>query len=438
MTPYGAELVGGPGRPRRLGHVEALGTGVARRRGRAAALSVLILALSVGCTGLRPLPRPTLAPCPAAAGTQDLWRCLDDVDRLVGAGIGDPQPHESAYRGTTRMVDGDLRRKFGDLSPAHACGGAVPAGFVRVPEVPAMEPVRPGRAPLEAYFHPPRRGMATILVVHGLFDSKHVRYVRLTAAFLAAQGFGVLVPDMRWHGCLYRWLPTLGIEEGKDLLAWREWVRGQAPESPVGLVGFSLGALDVIQALALDADGDAFAAGGVVVSPPANLPLTLVRLDDPPSLADQGMLSFVQRFFLNGLRRRLHFMAEALPRRDAAGPPFDPQSERPFAGILPWLSRQPPFPPGTTPESLLALADPLPALARIRRPLVIVASRRDPIFSELAFVDLAAAAAKNPSLHLLATTDGGHIGQLGRYPQWTADLLARFFRASPDVPPPVR
>ncbi len=397
---------------------------------------LLALIITCGCTGLRPLPPPRLGPCEAISNSSssDLWRCLDEIDSLVQSDISRPQPRESAYRSTTRVTAGDLRRKFGDQSPKRACGGRVPAGFVNVPEREKMEPRATGRAPLHAYFRAARPGMATVIVLHGLYDSKHSRYIRLTAELLAAQGFGVLVPDLRWHGCLFHWPPTLGLEEAQDVVAWREWLRERTPESPVGLVGFSLGSLDVIRALALDSRGDIFRAGGIVISPPARLRLTFVAVDDPPSFADHGGLSLVQRFFHLALRRRMRTIAGVSGvNRAAAG--LDPASERPFTEILDWLAGQPPWPPGTNWSSLLERADPGPQLALIRRPLAIVASRRDPVCSELAFVDLFAAAEANPSLHLFATTDGGHIGQIGTYPQWMSDLLVRFFRASPEVGP---
>lgn len=399
--------------------------------GRAAVTLLFLAVFFTGCTGLRSLPPPRLASC-EATGNADLWGCLDEIDRLVDAGVSRPQPRESAYRSTSRVAAGDFWRKLGDQSPKRACGGVVPAGFLRIPEREQMEPPGTGRAPLHAYFRAPRPGMATIIVLHGLYDSKHSRYVRLTAELLAAQGFGVLVPDMRWHGCLLLWLPTLGFEEAKDLIDWRKWLRARAPDSPVGLIGFSLGTLDVIRALALDPGGDTFRAGGIVVSPPASLPLALTGLDDPPSLVDRGELSFIHRFFLTALRRRMKTLAGS-PAANGAGANFDLASERPFGEFIAWLSRQPPWPPNTTGSCLLEFADPCPQLALIRRPLAIVASRRDPIFSQLAFVDLSAAAAANPWLHLFATTDGGHIGQIGTYPQWMSDLLVRFFRASPGV-----
>ncbi len=415
--------------------------GAGLRRVRASALAFCILV--VGCRGLRPLPAPRLASCMAVGSLAQLWSCLDEIDTRLDSGIGRAEPRESAFESTTRVVNGDLRRKLGDQEPSHACGGIVPAGFTLVPakeamaeapgtpETPApLEAAAPGagRAPLFAYYRPPSEPrLPTVIVIHGLYDSKHSRYVRLVAENLAARGFGVLAPDMRWHGCLLRWLPTLGLEEAKDLVAWRDWLRRRAPESPVGLLGISLGCLDVIQALALDAGGEIFAAGGVALSPPASLRLTLSGLDDPPYVADYGGLSLVRRFFQDALRTRMRNLKSS----GAGG--LDPEAARPFGNFLSWLAGRPPFPPGTTEDDLLRLAEPGPRLALVRRPLVLIASRRDPIFSELAVSDLQAAVAANPALHLFSTTDGGHIGQLGTYPQWMADLVARFFHTSPGV-----
>lgn len=379
------------------------------------ALPAPILALLLaGCAGLRPLPPAHLAPCPPASGVAELWRCLEATDREAGAGIAAAQPRESAFRSTARVTNGDLGRKRRDQRAARSCGGPLPPGFT--PWEGAAE--APGRAPLHAYYHPPAPGRATVIVVHGLYDSKHARYVRVTAEALARDGFGVLAPDMRFHGCLLStaWLPTLGVEEGRDLVAWGEAVRARTPESPVGLIGFSLGALDVIHALAADS-GSVFAAGGIAVSPPASLPLTLQRLDDPPGFADRGLQMLIGRFFQDALRIRMKEIGLAA-------------RERPFARFLDWLAGQPAMPAGTTPDSYVAAADPIPLLSRVRRPLLLIASRRDPIFSEGALTELRRGVAGLPRIHLLETTDGGHIGQIGRYPAWSAEILHRFFAGS--------
>lgn len=375
------------------------------------ALVAAALALG-GCSGLQPLPAPGLAPCGTEAATPaGLWRCIDDTAEETGTDLR-AAPRESAFRSTSRIVQGDLGRKRADQRVESACGGPVPPGFQTV-DAPAATA---GRAPLRAYFRPPREpGLPTVIVVHGLYDSKHSRYVRLSAEALAASGFGVLAPDMRWHGCLLAdYLPTLGREEGRDLVAWRGWLRTLHPESAVGLLGYSLGALAVINALA--EEGEAFGAGGITVSPPAAMDLSLTALDDPPSFTDRGLQALVRRFFQQALRQRMRTLGVA------EGP-----DRRPFAACLAWLVRQPGFPAGTTPAEFIAGIGPTPQLAAIRRPLLLVISRRDPIFHGAALAELAAAAAANPHLHLIVTTDGGHIGHLGTYPRWTAEVFHRFF-----------
>ncbi|MDQ5873171.1 MAG: alpha/beta fold hydrolase, partial [Acidobacteriota bacterium] len=165
-----------------------------------------------------------------------------------------------------------------------SCEGSAPTYF-RELDV----PMTGKRAPLRALFVPPReRGGTIVIVVHGIFDSKYTKYIQVTADFLHRQGFGVLAPDMRWHGCLLEkeWLPTLGIQEGKDLVEWAGHLKREQPDSPIGLVGFSLGGLSVLHALGNDAGGNAFLAGGIAVCPAAGLPFTMEGLDAPAPLAD--------------------------------------------------------------------------------------------------------------------------------------------------------
>jgi predicted alpha/beta-fold hydrolase len=392
---------------------------------RRRALVTLCLAASFaasGCTGLRPLPQPAVGPCPAPATLTHLWSCLDATDHDVGVDVTAPRPRESAFRSTQRVTAGDLRRKLRDQHRGSACGGPVPPGFESIEQPPAAA----GRAPLRAYYRPAAAGTAkpTILVVHGLYDSKHSRYVRLAAQFLAGRGYGVLVPDMRFHGCLLGdYLPTLGREEAADLVAWSGWLRAQQPGTEVGLLGFSLGSLDALQALAIDDGGEAFHAGGVLISPPASLPETIARLDDPPSLLHRGRQALLVAFFQRALATRMRELG--IP-----APPGGSLRERPFARLLDWLSRQPSVAaPDTTAAALVAQADPEAAFQRVRRPLLLISSRRDPIYAESAVAELRRATA-NPNVHLIVTTDGGHIGFQGSYPAWTAAVLDRFFASS--------
>jgi predicted alpha/beta-fold hydrolase len=259
------------------------------------------------------------------------------------------------------------------------------------------------------------------MVVHGLYDSKRTRYVEITAAALADAGFGVLAPDMRWHGCLLAksWLPTLGVEEGADLAAWARWLHARQPDHAVGVVGFSLGALDALHAVG-GRDGEVFDAGVIAVSPPAALGRTLERFDTRAYWRDRGALVLIDRFFRRTLERRM---------RDLG---LDPGAQ-PFAELLAWRAAQAPPRFGLTPARLIELADPVPKIAAARRPLLLISDRIDPVFSGASVAELARAAAGNRWAHLVETPYGGHIGHPGTYPQWFAEVLVRFFSAAPEV-----
>lgn len=384
---------------------------VFRRRPPVPAAALLAAAVSIivaGCSGLRPLPEATLPPC-APGGVGELWACLDAVP-LAGR-------EESAFRSTQRAAD--LGRKRRDQSVSSACEGAPPAGFEAISGV----ETEPGRPPLFAHYRPPRPGRPSVIVVHGLYDSKNTRYVRVTAEALAAAGYGVLVPDMRWHGCLLSsdWLPAMGIEEGADLIAWAGWLRRRHPDSAVGLVGFSLGALAVVHA-AGGPGGETLTAGTVAVSPPAALERTFDRLDSRSYWSDRGALVLIDRFFRRTLKRRM---------RDLGVEP----GPAPFAELLAWRAERSPPPLGPSAEGLLRLADPGPKIAAARRPLLLISARVDPVFSGASPADLATAAATNPMAHLIETAGGGHIGHPGTYPRWFTEVLVRFFDAAPRTAP---
>lgn len=383
-----------------------------RHAARTCRLALVPALLSAACAGLRPLPPPALPPCAGVADAAALWRCVDAVP-LAGR-------RESAFASTARVLRGDERRKLRDQRPESACRAPSPAGFE------ALAVAMPaGRAPLRGFAalssSDPRRPI--VVVVHGVFESKAARPPRLTAQALAAAGFGVVVPDLRWHGCLLarEWLPTLGSEEGKDLVAWGRWLRERHPGRPIGLVAFSLGSLSTVAALR-EGPG-VFDAGAVVVSPPADLPRVVRLLDGRAYLLDRGLTASVPKFFKTMLRKRLPLVG--LPAR----------RPEPFRRFLEWLVVNEPALRGHTPESFLAAAEPTVRLDEIRRPLLALTTANDPALSPAAASRWRAAAAGHPMVHVVETPHGGHAGQLGLEPQWTADLLVRFFSASAAVPP---
>ena len=369
------------------------------------------IALSLmGYGPLRALPPPRIAPPSGIARLEDLWLHIESIPR--------EDRHESAFTSTIRMARGDLRRKLSDQLAGMAGVGPTPRDFQVIHEA-----MPSPRAPLHALFHTAGPARPIVIVVHGLYDSKLSRYVALLADVLVRQGLGVLVPDMRWHGRLLSqdWLPTLGIEEALDLLEWGQWLQRSLSGCPVGLLGFSLGALDVIHAISREASAEVFQAGGIAVSPPASLGRTLQILDERARLSDLGLDAFLRMFFQEALGTRMKALG------------LDGDGERLFVRLLNWLVGRLAMGPDLTTARFLDLADPHSLLPACRRPLLILASRYDPIYREQTSATLVEKAKGNPFVRVIETPGGGHMGHPGCYPQWMADILNQFYGLTPDV-----
>lgn len=367
-----------------------------------AVATVSAILFFAGCAGLQPFPAPRAA-CETAM-IEALWQCV---------GVPDPRPRESGFISTVRLANGDLtRRLLLNQVPCLACNTTPWSGFRKL-DLPV------GTVPLRGFVHDGDPSQPIVIVVHGMFDSSTNRYVRYTASRLAADGFTVVVPDMRWHGCQLRQpaLATAGIDESADLASWAEELRGRY-KRPVGLIGFSLGALDVINAAARTS---AFDAGVVAVSPPASLVRVIARLDRPPGFRELGL----NKFFLVYLRTVLRF------RNRRLGIPFWAPS--PFYSYLDVVAHThpPPFP--ATAEDLMQDAEPSTKLRAVRRPLLILAARNDPIMTETSTDALSSAAQALHYVHVIVTEEGGHTGIIGRDPQWFSDAIAAFFRNARNV-----
>ena len=368
----------------------------------AAAFGVALALLTLAACTLHRLPEPSVPSCPTA-GASSLWQCLDGIPR-------DDRP-ESGFTSTFRVSDTSRKRR--DQSLPAACEGPTPPGFeLRRVDMDA------GRAPLVALVAPPSDASSPIIiVVHGLFDSKYTRYVEVTGELFQRQGFGVVLPDMRCHGCLLsrQWLPTLGVEEGADLLAWGRWLAREHPGHPIGLVGFSLGGLDVLHAIGQPGADEVFTAGAVAVSPAADLPRLVQYLDAKVYFADAGFSKSFRAGFRSLLRKRAKELGMT--------------AEGSFAGTVEFLvSERPEL--GPTPAEFLDRADPSPNVATSRRPLLILVTANDPIIPVSSISELGRAAKGNSLVHMIETPFGGHIGQPGHSPQWFATTLATFFRYS--------
>lgn len=356
------------------------------RRMRLVFLALIVL--TTACRTLGPLPPPESTACPPGV---DVWTCIGEPD---------DEDRESGFTSTMRIAKTDTFLRFANQYKSCACDRSPRKGFTRI-EWPAER----GRAPLMGYFHEGAPGQPIIIVVHGLYDSNASKYIRVTADALATQSYGVLVPDMRWHGCLLNddYLSTLGLEESHDLLHWAEVLHGRYGR-PVGAVGYSLGALDVVLAMAKD-QANVLDRGAIAISPPANLAAVSERLDREPSLSRDGRASLLLSYFRRFIRTRLREM-HVKP------------TATPFSQYLAVASER----------DLLAAAEPSSRLKEVRGRLLIVTSSDDPVLGSSP-TEAFLRAPKGPQVRVIATRDGGHIGHVGRYPRWISNTVARFFSA---------
>jgi predicted alpha/beta-fold hydrolase len=264
-----------------------------------------------------------------------------------------------------------------------------------------------------------------VIVVYGLYDSASSRYMGIVTDALVEQGFTVFVPEMRWHGCLLATAPqalsTLGIREGQDLSAWASYLEHRFHGAAIGLLGFSLGALDVIHALTQNNARELFAAGGIAISPPALLTETVAKFDRPTSFRANGLRNVVAIFFRSNLARR---------ERDRP----DRHDRGPFTAYLEHLREAEPSFQGWSTAAVLAAAAPESKLPSIQRPLLILASIDDPVFAPGASRSLRDAAVNSDYVHVIETPFGGHIGHFVDAPKWFATQIRSFFATSPRCP----
>ena len=85
-------------------------------------------------------------------------------------------------------------------------------------------------------------------------------------------------------------------------------------------------------------------------------------------------------------------------------------------------------------DDLIAASEPAERLANVRRPLLILAAKNDPVLGRVAADAIAIAAKPFPYVKVIETDEGGHIGIIGRDPQWFVNAITNFFANAQHVP----
>ena len=242
-------------------------------------------------------------------------------------------------------------------------------------------------------------GDRVALLVHGLGGCHQSTYMQRTAAKLVGKGVRVFRMDLRDCGA-GTGLARLPVHAGRseDVGAALLHVMQCCPDSPVFLVGFSMGANHVLKLLGeLGSQRPANLAGAMAVAPPIDLVACARNME-------MGLNTLYNRKFLRGLLRAAAVRSQRVPKEFA--PPlhplprhmreFDHRFTAPLGGFA-------------SAEDYYERSGAGPTLRNITVPTVIVAAADDPIVPVKPFET----ASYSSMTQLVITPSGGHLGFFG-------------------------
>ncbi|MGI9518638.1 MAG: YheT family hydrolase [Pirellulaceae bacterium] len=239
-----------------------------------------------------------------------------------------------------------------------------------------------------------------VILLHGLGGCHSSGYVRRTCHRLLESGCAVWRLDQRGCGAgvaVARWHHHAGRTE--DLQAAVDHVRQQAPNTPITIVGFSLGANLALNWAGSDPPPETGCVDSVIsIAPPVDLKRCAENLN-------RGLSRCYDLFFARMLRQRVLERRRAYPgmadRHFVPFPQklqrFDDQFTAPLAGF-------------TGVDEYYEVCSSWYKLGRIRVPALIVADRSDPVVP----FDMFKRCRPSPTVRLATTRCGGHLGYLAR------------------------
>jgi predicted alpha/beta-fold hydrolase len=245
-----------------------------------------------------------------------------------------------------------------------------------------------------------RPGNRVALLIHGLAGCHTSGYMERIAYKLSNRGVRAFRMDLRGCGAGQE-LARLPYHSGRseDAVAALELLARIAPDSPVTLVGFSLGGNITLKlAGELEDRPCANLDSAMAVCPPADLAACSRQIQKRPN-------TLYDRYFVGRLVEQLEARRHILPEEHAK--PFArlPRTlwefDNLFTAVICGFG---------TAENYYAQASSLPLVSRIQLPTMILASRDDPMIPPHALegVELP------PAVRLHMTNHGGHLGFIGR------------------------
>lgn len=240
-----------------------------------------------------------------------------------------------------------------------------------------------------------RPGRPIVVLIHGLGGNHRGPYLRRLGAFLTRHGLRVGRLDLRGAGAGKAWARRLYNADGwGDVAAVLQHYRLEAPFSPLGVMGFSLGGNIALRLASELAGGALEPAATASVNPPLDLLRCSALLQRQP---------VYDRHYVRNLIRQVVEHQRSVPEMPRSRFPrgltlkdFDDLYTAPRGGFA-------------SAEDYYRRASSLPHLGRIRSRTLILTARDDPFVAVESFESVQA----GPHVEVEIVPRGGHLGFLG-------------------------
>lgn len=272
-----------------------------------------------------------------------------------------------------------------------------------------------GGVPIFGLVAIPKNPRSTIVATYGITgDLDNQWFLRLLGRKAYARGYAVVLFDWRAHGKTAELSPTLtsdGLYEGEDFVRIAANAKVMGCPAPFWFMGFSLGGQLALWAVK---------AGQTIATWGQNLGLQASEIGGGavicPSLDSNRSLSYLVedakgRYLEKAITRQLKKLAwrihsyhpeainsEAIKRANSIWG-FDHELVIERLGF-------------SSVEEYYDASSALSLLPHLEKPTLILYSSDDPMFDPTIVPDLQTACAGNPSLELVLTAHGGHVGYI--------------------------